>query len=338
MKLLITGGAGFIGANFIFYWLRKYQNDSIINLDLMTYCANPLTVEMHKKEFGDRYEFIKGDICDENLVDDLVKKVDAIVHFAAESSVDRSVDSPHTFVKTNVLGTHMLLNAARKNGNKRFHHISTDEVFGTLELYGSNKFSETTNYSPRSPYSASKTGSDLLVFAYFETYGLPITITNCSNNYGPFQFPEKVIPLYLTRSMNDKLIPIYGKGEAIRDYLFVEDHCSAIEMVLLKGKIGEKYCIGGDSEKNTLEVAKTILEKLEKPSDLIKHTIDRPGHDPRYAIDHAKITSELGWNPSVSFEEGIDKTIEWYKENTEWWKPISQKAEEIAEKYLKNTK
>lgn len=338
MKLLVTGGSGFIGSNFIFYWLRKYPNDSIINLDLMTYCANPLTNEMHQKEFGNRVEFIKGDICNEELVDELVKKVDAIVHFAAESNVDRSVDSPHTFVRTNVLGTHVLLNSARKNGNKRFHHVSTDEVFGTLELNSQEKFNELTNYSPRSPYSASKAGSDHLVHAYFETYGLPITITNCSNNYGAFQFPEKVIPLFITRAMQDKLIPIYGKGLAVRDYLFVDDHCSAIETVLLHGKIGEKYCVGGDSERNTIEVASIILDKLGKPHDLIRHTADRPGHDPRYAIDHKKLTNELGWKPKVTFEEGLDLTIQWYKENENWWRPISTRAEEIAEKYLQTSK
>lgn len=338
MKLLVTGGAGFIGANFIFYWLRKYPNDSIINLDVMNYAANPLTTEKHKAEFGERYNFVKGNIYDSELVDSLVKEVDAIVHFAAESHVDRSVNDPSAFIKTNVLGTQVLLEAARKNGNKRFHHISTDEVFGTLELNGTDKFTEETNYSPRSPYSASKASSDLLVFAYFETYGLPITITNCSNNYGPFHFPEKVIPLYITRLMKDKEIPIYGKGEAIRDYLYVEDHCNAIEAVLLHGKLGEKYCVGGDGERNTVEIANAILQKLGKSKDLVKHTIDRPGHDPRYAIDHSKITKELGWNPSITFEEGLEKTINWYKDNEDWWKPISKQAEEIAEEYLANTK
>ncbi|MFW5720671.1 MAG: dTDP-glucose 4,6-dehydratase, partial [Candidatus Dojkabacteria bacterium] len=259
MKLLVTGGAGFIGSNFITYWLTKYSQDSIVNLDLMTYCANPLTVDQHIQQFGERYEFVKGDIADEQLVRSLVENVDVIVHFAAESNVDRSVASPENFVRTNVLGTQVLLHAALQAGKKRFHHVSTDEVFGTLELDSSGKFTESTNYSPRSPYSASKAGSDHLVYSYFETYGLPVTITNCSNNYGPCHFPEKVIPLYITRAMNDKLIPIYGKGVAIRDYLFVEDHCKAIELVLLQGRPGEKYCVGGDSERNTVQVARAVL-------------------------------------------------------------------------------
>jgi dTDP-glucose 4,6-dehydratase len=337
MKLLVTGGAGFIGANFINYWLNKYQNDLIINLDVMTYAANPITVQRHKDQFKDRYEHVKGDITDADLVNDLVKNVDIIVHFAAESHVDRSVLEPAAFVRTNVLGTQVLLDAARLNGNKRFHHISTDEVFGTLELGTTDKFSETTPYSPRSPYSASKAGSDHLVMAYFETYHLPVTITNCTNNYGPYHFPEKVIPLYITRAMHDKPIPVYGQGIAVRDYLFVEDHASAIEAVLMKGRLGESYCVGGDSERNTVEVAHAILDKLGKSYDLIKHTTDRPGHDPRYAMDHSKLTNELGWKPSVTFEEGIEKTIQWYKDNEDWWKPISKVAESVAEKYLAKT-
>ncbi len=336
MKLLVTGGSGFIGSNFISYWLEKYTRDIVINLDLMTYAANPLTVKYHQKLFGERYRFIQGDICNFNLVNDLVKEVDLIVHFAAESHVDKSVENSSIFVRTNVLGTHTLLEAARINGNKRFHHISTDEVFGTLELNSRAKFDESTPYNPRSPYAASKAGSDHLVRAYFETYGLPITITNCSNNYGPFQFPEKVIPLYITRLLNNKKIPVYGKGLAVRDYLFVLDHCKAIDLVITKGKIGESYCVGGDSERNTNQVAEIIAAKLNKPYDLIVHTADRPGHDPRYAINHAKITRELGWNPTISFEDGIDFTIEWYKNNEDWWKPISSKAEEIAEKYLQS--
>lgn len=336
MKILVTGGAGFIGSNFISYWLRKYSNDSIINLDLLTYAANPLTIEYHQRHFASRYEFVKGDICDQNIVNEVVKKVDMIVHFAAESHVDKSVEDPSKFVRTNVLGTYTLLEAARKNGNKRFHHVSTDEVFGTLELGSKEKFNEKTPYNPRSPYSASKAGSDHLVRAYFETFQLPVTITNCSNNYGPFQFPEKVIPLYITRLMRGLEIPVYGKGLAVRDYLFVEDHCSAIETVIKKGKIGETYCVGGDSERNTNQIAQLLTDKFDVSKSLIVYTQDRPGHDPRYAIDHSKITNELGWNPSVSFEEGIERTIQWYNNNRNWWQPISTKAEEIAEKYLSN--
>lgn len=337
MKILVTGGSGFIGSNFINYWLENNQGDEIINLDAMTYAANPLTVEYHKKKWGVRYSFVQGDICDENLVREVVGKIDAVVHFAAESHVDRSVTDPGNFVRTNVVGTLTLLDAVRKSGKSiRFHHVSTDEVFGTLELNTKDKFSENTPYSPRSPYSASKAGSDHLVRAYYETYHLPVTITNCSNNFGPFHFPEKVIPLYITRALKDKLIPIYGEGRAIRDYLFVEDHCRAIEAVLKKGILGETYCVGGDSERNTNQVAENILGLLKKPETLIRHTSDRPGHDPRYAIDHNKITKELGWKPMNTFEQGIEKTINWYEENEAWWMPISQKAEEVAERYLVN--
>ncbi len=334
MRLLVTGGSGFIGSNFIDYWLSKYKDDHIVNLDKMTYCANPLTVDYHKKNFKN-YKFVKGNICDDKLVNDLVKDINLIVNFAAETHVDRSVEVPQQFLKTNVLGTDILLNAAKENGNIRFHHVSTDEVYGTLKLNSSQKFSEGTCFDPRSPYSASKAASDHLVNSYHETFDLPTTITNCSNNYGPFQFPEKVIPLYIIRLMNDKRIPIYGEGKAVRDYLYVEDHCRAIDLVVKKGKVGETYCIGGDSERNTVEVANTIIKKLGASKDLIRHTKDRPGHDIRYAVDHSKITDELGWNPEVTFEEGIDLTIKWYKENENWWKPISDKAEEIAEKYLK---
>ena len=334
MKLLITGGSGFIGSNFITYWLSNHINDHIINLDVMTYAANPLTLNFHEKKFGERYKFIKGDICNPTLVDQLVSKVDAIVHFAAESHVDRSVSDPGSFVNTNIVGTFTLLDSARKNGNKRFHHISTDEVFGTLDLNSAERFNELTPYSPRSPYSASKAGSDHLVNAYYETYGLPITMTNCTNNYGPFNFPEKMIPLAIIRAMEDKKIPIYGSGLAVRDYLYVEDHCSAIEVVLTKGKIGEKYCVGGDSERNTIETVSTILKNLQKPQELMQFTSDRPGHDPRYAMDHTKITKELGWLPKYTFDQGIKMTIEWYRENENWWKPIAQKAQEVAEKYL----
>lgn len=332
MKLLVTGGSGFIGSNFIDHWLMSHPLDFVINLDLMTYAANPLTVEYHKARFKN-YRFVLGDIIDENLVDELVSKVDLVVHFAAESHVDRSVENPGQFVKTNILGTYTLLEAAKKY-KKRFHHISTDEVFGSLELNSSERFNEKRPMLPRSPYSASKAGSDHLVMAYHETYGLPITISNCSNNYGPYQFPEKVIPLYITRSLEYKLIPIYGKGRAVRDYLYVGDHVKAIESIIFNGKIGETYCVGGDSELNTLQVANIILDKLERPHDLIRHTRDRPGHDPRYAIDHTKITRELGWKPLVNFQDGIELTIDWYSNNKDWWGPIYKKAEEVAEKYL----
>lgn len=335
MKILVTGGAGFIGANFINYWLSKYKDDSVVNLDKLTYAANPLSVDSHKKSFTN-YSFVQGDICDKDLVDDLVKSVDLVVHFAAESHVDRSIENSDVFIKTNILGTHNLLEAARRNGNVRFHHISTDEVFGTLELGSSDKFSELTPYSPRSPYSASKASADHLVRAYFETYKLPVTITNCSNNYGPYQFPEKVIPLYITRLMRNLPIPVYGTGQAIRDYLYVTDHCSAIESVIKKGRLGESYCIGGNAERNTLDVVDAILKALGKEDrrDLVVFTKDRTGHDMRYAIDFSKLNSELGWAPTVSFEEGISKTVEWYKSNEDWYLPLFEKAQEICEKYL----
>lgn len=334
MNLLVTGGAGFIGANFIDYWARNHLKDTIINLDAITYAANPLTVKMHSKKYKN-YTFIKGDIRNKTTVDRLVKKVDIIVHFAAESHVDRSITNPNIFLETNILGTHNLLASAVKNGKKRFHHISTDEVYGTLPLHSKSKFSEKTSYMPRSPYSASKAASDHLVNAYFETYGLPVTITNCSNNYGPFQFPEKVIPLYITRLSKDLPIPIYGKGKAVRDYLYVEDHCTAIEKVILSKEYGETYCVGGDSEKNTKQIAKAILDALNKAESLIKYTQDRPGHDMRYAIDHSKITRKLGWKPKYSFQEGIQMTIDWYTRNEDWYMPIYKKAQAVAENYLK---
>ncbi len=337
MKLLVTGGEGFIGSNFINYWLGKYKNDFIISLDAMTYAANPLTVRYHEEHFQN-YKFIKGNICNERLVKKLMKNIDIVVHFAAESHVDRSIKEPDKFLMTNVLGTNVLLRYACESNIKRFHHISTDEVYGSLMLNSRKKFNEGTKYSPNSPYSASKAASDLLVRSYFKTYKLPVTITNCSNNYGPFQFPEKVIPLFITRLMSGKYVPIYGKGRAVRDYLFVEDHCRAIDLVLKRGKVGETYCIGGDSELNTIEVAEIILKMLNKPKNLIKFTKDRPGHDLRYAIDHSKITKELGWKPTVTFKEGIKMTIDWYKKNKDWWKPISKKAEVIANEYLKSCK
>lgn len=336
MKILVTGGAGFIGSNFIFYWLKKYPNDEIINLDIMSYSANPQTIERQKKEFGKRYEFIQGDINDTHLVDRIISEVDLIVHFAAETHVDRSVETPIKFVEINTKGTQVLLESAHKHGKKRFHHISTDEVYGTLDLDSKSKFTEKTQFNPRSPYSASKAAADHLVNAYYHTFNLPITITNCSNNYGPYLFPEKIIPLFITRLMNNLPVPIYGEGKAVRDYLFVEDHCNAIERVIQGGTIGESYCVGGNNELNTVQVADILLKKLDKPKELLKFTKDRPGHDPRYAIDFTKIKSELGWTPSVTFEEGIDKTISWYKENESWWKPMFTKANEIAEKYLQN--
>lgn len=318
--ILVTGGAGFIGSNFILYMLKKHPSYKIINLDKLTYAGN--LENLKSAERNPNYLFVKGDICDENLVDDLVKKSDIIVHFAAESHVDRSIKDSGVFVKTNVLGTHNLLEAARRNGNKRFHHISTDEVFGSLALKGKDRFNEKTAYDPRSPYSASKASSDHLVRAYFHTHNLPITISNCSNNYGPYQFPEKVIPLFITNLIDKKKVPLYGKGLNVRDWLFVEDHCEAIDLIMHKGKIGETYCIGGNCEKSNIELTKDILIQFGMDDSMIEYVEDRKGHDLRYAIDSSKLQKELGWKPKHNFEEGLKSTIRWYKENEAWWRKL----------------
>lgn len=321
MKLLVTGGAGFIGSNFIHYILGKYSEYKIVNLDKLTYAGN--LDNLKTIENNPRYTFVKGDICNRGDVLKAMEGCSAVVHFAAESHVDRSITGPGIFVETNVIGTQVLLDVAREKGIKRFHHVSTDEVFGTLSLDKPNiKFNEKTPYSPHSPYSASKAGSDHLVRAYFDTYNLPITISNCTNNYGPYHFPEKVIPLFILNALANKPLPIYGSGKAIRDYLYVEDHCKAIDLIMHKGKIGETYCVGGDSEINGIEVADTILKALDKSESLKTFVEDRKGHDMRYAIDHTKITKELGWDPSVNFSEGIKRTIDWYKNNENWWKEI----------------
>jgi dTDP-glucose 4,6-dehydratase len=318
MKLLITGGAGFIGSNFVKYILNKHPDYSVVNLDILTYAGN---LENLKDIEGDpRYKFVKGDICDRELVNDLVKEVDAVVHFAAESHVDRSILDASPFIKTNVLGTQVLLEAARAK-NTRFHHISTDEVFGSLGP-DDPPFDEQTPYDPRSPYSASKAASDHLVRAYFHTHNLPITISNCTNNYGPYQFPEKFIPLFITNLLEGKRVPVYGDGLNVRDWLYTEDHCRAIDLVLHRGKIGETYCIGGSCEMANIEIAKMILKLLNKSEDMIEFVKDRPGHDRRYAMNIDKIGRELGWQPEVNFEEGLKKTVEWYKNNANWWKKI----------------
>lgn len=312
MKILVTGGAGFIGSNFILYMMEKYPDYKIVNLDKLTYAGN--LENLKSVENNPNYNFIKGDICDREIVKKAMGGCDMVVHFAAESHVDRSIEGPAVFIETNVVGTLVLLETARELGIKRFHHVSTDEVFGTLSLDNlEEKFTENSPYAPRSPYAASKAGSDHLVRAFMETYNLPATISNCTNNYGPYQFPEKIIPLFITNAFENKPLPVYGKGKAVRDYLYVIDHCVALDLIIHKGKPGETYCIGGDSEKNGLEIANTILEILNKPKNLISFVTDRKGHDMRYAMDHSKITRELGWKPGVSFEEGIKKTIEWYQ-------------------------
>lgn len=321
MKLLVTGGAGFIGSNFILYWLKNHKEDRVINLDKLTYAGN--LENLKEVEGKSNYEFIKGDICDGEIVDKAMEDIDTVVHFAAESHVDRSITGPAVFVMTNLVGTQVLLDSAVKHKIKRFHHISTDEVYGSLDLDSSNKFNERTSYNPRSPYSASKAGSDHLVLAYHVTYGLPITITNCSNNFGPYQFPEKLIPLAITNILEGKKVPIYGDGLYVRDWLYVEDHCRAIDIVLEKGKIGQTYCVGGLTEDiDNLTVIKKIIKLLGKDESLISFVKDRPGHDRRYSIDWSKIKKELGWQPEHDFDQYLTKTIDWYKTHKDWWEKL----------------
>lgn len=321
MRLLITGGAGFIGSNFILYWMKNYPTDQIINLDALTYAGNRESLSSLAN--NSNYKFIKGDICDRDIVDSLMKEVDIVVHFAAESHVDRSILDSTPFVKTNVLGTQVLLDSALKNGKKRFHHISTDEVFGTLPLNTKEKFTLKTPYAPRSPYSASKAASDHLVRSYFITHGLPITISNCSNNYGPYHFPEKLIPLAITNILEGKKVPVYGDGKYVRDWLYVEDHCRAIESILMRGNIGETYLIGGlVDDISNLDLIKMILKLMNKDESMIEWVKDRPGHDRRYAIDWSIINQELGWQPIFDLNTGLKKTITWFMENEGWWKNL----------------
>jgi len=330
MKLLVTGGAGFIGANFIRYWLNKYPKDEIVNLDKLTYAGHLSSTKDYKD--NKNYTFIKGDICDPKVVDKAIGGVDCVVHFAAESHVDRSVIGPKTFVLTNVVGTQVLLEAALKHKVKRFHHISTDEVFGALPLDSDEKFTEDTLYDPRSPYSASKAASDHLVRAYFHTYGLPITITNSSNNYGPFQDPEKFLSRMITNLIDDKKLPIYGDGKYVRDWLQVEDNCRAIDKVLKKGKVGETYLVGGLTDDiNNLEVAKKLLKIFNKNEDYLKYVKDRPGHDRRYAVDWSKL-NKIGWEPKYDFDKGLEETVKWFKENEWWWRPLKEESEKLYEK------
>jgi len=322
-KLLITGGAGFIGSNFVRYILNKHKDYKIVNLDLLTYAGNIKSLDDIK--YNPNYLFVKGDISDNKLVDKIVSdnKIDVIINFAAESHVDRSITNPDIFVKTNVLGTQNLLEVAKKYKIEKFFQISTDEVYGSLGKTGF--FTEKTPLSPNSPYSASKASADLLVLAYHHTFGLNVNITRCSNNYGPYQFPEKLIPLFITNALDNKQVPLYGDGLNIRDWLFVEDHCSAIDTVLHKGKNGEVYNIGGNNEKTNKYITDTILKYLGKDSSLIKYVTDRLGHDRRYAIDATKIKEELGWQPQYKFEQAIEKTIKWYLDNKNWWQPLKNK-------------
>ena len=323
MKWLVTGGAGFIGSNFVFYMLDKYPEDQIICLDKLTYAGNLETLEGVMK--NPNFTFVKGDIADRETVYALFEKEhpDVVVNFAAESHVDRSVVDPGIFLQTNILGTGVLMDACRKYGIRRYHQVSTDEVYGDLPLDRPDLFfTEQTPIHTSSPYSATKASADLLVQAYHRTFGLPVSISRCSNNYGPYHFPEKLIPLMIANALNDKPLPVYGTGENVRDWLYVTDHCAAIDLIVRKGRDGEVYNIGGHNERTNLEVVKTILKALDKPESLIHFVTDRPGHDMRYAIDPTKIHEELGWLPTTPFDEGIQKTIRWYLDHKPWWEHI----------------
>lgn len=323
MKVLITGGAGFIGSNFIFYMREKHPDYQLICLDKLTYAGNLATLKPVMED--PNFKFIRADIADREAVYGVFEeeKPDVVVNFAAESHVDRSIENPSVFLETNVMGTQVLLDACRKYGVRRYHQVSTDEVYGDLPLDRPDLFfTEETPLHTSSPYSSSKASADLFVLAYYRTYGLPVTISRCSNNYGPYHFPEKLIPLIISRALADKELPVYGKGENVRDWLHVSDHCAAIDLILHKGREGEIYNVGGHNEKTNLEVVKTILRALKKPESLIRFVTDRPGHDMRYAIDPTKLETELGWKPQYTFDTGIQQTIQWYLENREWWEHI----------------
>ena len=317
-NILVTGGAVFIGSNFVRYMVEKYSDYHIINLDALTYCGN--LENLKDIEDKDNYTFVKGDIRDKAIVNELVEKSDYVINFAAESHVDRSIADPEIFIKSNVLGTQVLLNAAKEHGVEKYIQISTDEVYGTLGKTG--YFTEDTPLQPNSPYSASKAGGDLIARAYHETFGLPVNITRCSNNYGPYQFPEKLIPLMISNALEDKKLPVYGDGKNVRDWLHVHDHCSAIDLVLHEAKPGEVYNIGGNNEKQNIEIVKLILGELGKDESLIEFVTDRLGHDRRYAIDSTKIQEELSWKPEYTFEVGIRKTIQWYLDNQDWMSQV----------------
>lgn len=323
MNILVTGGAGFIGSNFILYWLKNHTEDKIVNLDKLTYAGNLANLKSIEKY--PNYKFVKGDIIDGKVVNELMKNIDIVVHFAAESHVDRSIVEPAVFVMTNVVGTQVLLDAALNNNVKRFHHISTDEVYGALILDNKYKFNESTAYNPHSPYSASKAASDHLVRAYYRTFHLPITISNCSNNFGPYQFPEKLIPLSIINILEGQKVPVYGDGLYVRDWLYVEDHCRAIDLILQKGQVGETYCIGGlTKDISNLEVIKKILKLLGRDQNFIEYVADRPGHDRKYAIDWTKIKKDLGWQPLHDFDTWLKETIIWYQQNERWWKGVQR--------------
>lgn len=323
MTIIVTGGAGFIGSNFVFHMLQARPDYRIVCLDKLTYAGNLSTLEPVLQQ--DNFRFVKADICDRQAVDKLFQeeKPDIVVNFAAESHVDRSIENPGIFLETNIMGTAVLMDACRKYGIQRYHQVSTDEVYGDLPLDRPDLFfTEETPLHTSSPYSSSKASADLLVMAYYRTYGLPVTISRCSNNYGPYHFPEKLIPLMIANALADKPLPVYGNGENVRDWLYVEDHCRAIDLIIHNGKVGEVYNVGGHNEKRNIDIVRIICQELGKPESLIVHVEDRKGHDRRYAIDPAKIHRELGWLPETKFEDGIKKTIKWYLEHKKWWQDI----------------
>ena len=323
MTIIVTGGAGFIGSNFVFHMLQAHPDYRIVCLDKLTYAGNLSTLEPVLQQ--DNFRFVKADICDRQAVDKLFQeeKPDIVVNFAAESHVDRSIENPGIFLETNIMGTAVLMDACRKYGIQRYHQVSTDEVYGDLPLDRPDLFfTEETPLHTSSPYSSSKASADLLVMAYYRTYGLPVTISRCSNNYGPYHFPEKLIPLMIANALADKPLPVYGNGENVRDWLYVEDHCRAIDLIIHNGKVGEVYNVGGHNEKRNIDMVRIICQELGKPESLIVHVEDRKGHDRRYAIDPAKIHRELGWLPETKFEDGIKKTIKWYLEHKKWWQDI----------------
>ena len=340
MTIIVTGGAGFIGSNFIFYMLKNHPEDRIVCLDCLTYAGNLSTLESVME--NPNFRFVKGDITDREAVDKLFgeEKPDIVVNFAAESHVDRSIDNPGVFLHTNIMGTQTLMEACRKYGIQRYHQVSTDEVYGDLPLDRPDLFfTETTPIHTSSPYSASKASADLLVMAYYRTYKLPVTISRCSNNYGPYHFPEKLIPLMIINALADKPLPVYGTGENVRDWLYVEDHCKAIDLIIRMGIVGEVYNIGGHNEMKNIDIVKIIIKALGKPESLITYVKDRAGHDMRYAIDPTKIHDELGWSPETKFADGIQKTIKWYLENRSWWETIiSGEYQQYYEKFYGGNK
>ena len=335
MKMLVTGGAGFIGSNFVHYTLKMHPEYEITVVDALTYAGDRGRLAGVK----DKINFVEADICDFSKMDELTRGVDFVVHFAAHTHVDRSIADPGPFLRSNILGTDSIARAAIKNNVKRFHHVSTDEVFGTLDLHDPTAtFNEQTPYAPRSPYSASKAASDHIVRAYGESYGLPYTITNCSNNYGPWDSPGRVIPVFIANALSDKPLPVYGNGQAVRDYLFVDDHCAAIDLAIHSDKTEATYCVGGAAQRTGIQIAEAVLDILGKPKDLIQFVTDRPGHDMRYDIDPSLIEHELGWKQSVTFEEGIRRTVEWYRAHETWWRPFYERFDLMRESGLYSIK